>query len=118
LDTPFSSHGWSTPGRLVEVEVVDGVPTAAAGRRLDAAVPAPPTEDGLPAAFARLTSLAAGRPPVVAVYGGTPFTRTLLAEQARLVARTPVLLVDPDADRDAAVTAVLSGRADLVSLPR
>lgn len=112
LETPFAHGDWSAPGRLVEVELVDGVPTTAAGRPLDAVVEAPPTEDGLPAVFARLAATGSGP---VAVHGGTAFTRTLLAEHARLVRHRPVLLVDPSADRDAALTAVLSGRADLVA---
>ena len=116
LQTPFAHRGWSTPGRLVEVQTLDGVPAVAGGRRLDAVLEAPATEDGLPAAFARLTELVARAPVVVAVHGGTPLTRTLVCEHARLVARIPVLLVDPAADRDAALTAVLSGRADLVGV--
>jgi anthraniloyl-CoA monooxygenase len=51
----------------------------------------------------------------VAVHGGTPLTRTLLCEQARMQHKVAALLVDPDLDRDGAVTAVLSGRADLVA---
>jgi hypothetical protein len=53
---------------------------------------------------------------LVAVYGGTASTRTLLCEQARLGHRVPVLLLDDELDRDRAVTTVLAGRADLVGL--
>jgi anthraniloyl-CoA monooxygenase len=51
---------------------------------------------------------------LVAVHGGTGYTRTLLTEQARLHHQLPALLVDDSIDRDRAVTAVLSGRTDLV----
>jgi anthraniloyl-CoA monooxygenase len=73
--------------------------------------------------FARLGELAGlgTRVPVlVAVHGGTPLTRTLVCEQARMHDRLPALLVDAG-DReglsDRALTAVLSGRADLVGVP-
>jgi anthraniloyl-CoA monooxygenase len=97
-----------------------------------ARVTAPATEDGLPAVFARLARLSgsgARVPALVAVHGGTPLTRTLVSEQARLEHRLPALLVDPgdlgdpdspdepDGRADRALTAVLSGRADLVGFP-
>jgi anthraniloyl-CoA monooxygenase len=87
---------------------------------------APDDEAGLPAAFARLATLVAGAPVLVAVHGGTAFTRTLVCEWARMRDRVPALLcdpatgsdagADPEADRDRALTAVLSGRADLVGV--
>ena len=78
---------------------------------------APDTEAGLATTFATLAGAAAGpQPPaIVAVHGGTALTRILLAEQARLHDRVPALLIEPDLDDDRAVTAVLSGRADLVA---
>ena len=51
------------------------------------------------------------------MHGGTPLTRVLLCEEARLRLGLPALLVDPALDRDQAVTLVLSGRADLVGVP-
>lgn len=48
------------------------------------------------------------------MHGGTAYTRTLLTEQARLRHGLPALLVDDSLDHDRAVTAVLSGRTDLV----
>jgi anthraniloyl-CoA monooxygenase len=48
------------------------------------------------------------------VHGGAPVPRTLLCEEARLVHGRPAVLVDPSLDRDGALTAVLSGRTDLV----
>jgi 2-polyprenyl-6-methoxyphenol hydroxylase-like FAD-dependent oxidoreductase len=132
LDTPFARGGWSTRGRLVDVATAEGVPTAVDGLPLSdepqagpwgARVAAPDTEDGLPPVFARLGELAglgARAPVLVAVHGGTALTRTLVCEQARLHDRLPALLVDAgdrDGLPDRAVTAVLSGRADLVGAP-
>jgi anthraniloyl-CoA monooxygenase len=50
----------------------------------------------------------------VAVYGGSRLTRTLLAEEARLVAGAPAMVVDDELTPDDAETLLLSGRADLV----
>ena len=78
---------------------------------------APVSEAELPAAFAKLADLAHDGPVLLAVYGGTPLTRTLLCEQARMQHQLPALLVEDTLDADLAVTAVLSGRADLVGAP-
>jgi anthraniloyl-CoA monooxygenase len=51
---------------------------------------------------------------LVAVHGGTPHTRTLLAEHARLRHALPSLIADDTLDRDRAVTLILSGRTDLI----
>ena len=136
LQTLFEQDGWSVPSRLVTVSRSGGVPTGVVtdGGTLPlgdpqpgpwgAALAAPENEAGLPAACARLAELAAlDVPPVlVAVHGGTFLTRMLVCEQARMHDGLPALLVDPDAaddepTRDRAVTAVLSGRADLVGVP-
>jgi anthraniloyl-CoA monooxygenase len=144
LATPFTHGGWSAPGRLVTVSAAaDGTPRQVTGgaqplplvplapdlgpepRRepWGAVVAAPDTEAGLPTTRTALAWLARLDipPAVVAVYGGTPLTRTLVSEQARLAEGLPVLLIDgpgagPDeaASRDRALTAVLSGRADLI----
>ena len=129
LATPFDHGGWSTPERLVTVAPdAGGVPAAVLGSPplplaqrprpgpWGALVTAPDTEAGLPEVFARLTELADAAPVLVAVHGGTPLTRTLVCEQARMHDRLAALLVDPAADRDRALTAVLSGRADLVAV--
>jgi 2-polyprenyl-6-methoxyphenol hydroxylase-like FAD-dependent oxidoreductase len=131
LETPFEQGGWSAPGRLVDVSTENGRPTGVAGDlplatgpRVEpwgALVAAPDTEGGLSAAFARLSDLARleHAPVLVAVHGGTPLTRTLVCEQARMHARLPALLVDADGGeglRDRALTTVLSGRADLVGV--
>lgn len=54
-------------------------------------------------------------PDLVAVRGGTSLTRSLLAEQARLVHSIPVLILEDLMDDDRAETLLLSGRADLVA---
>ena len=135
LQTAFQRRGWSAPGRLVEVRTNGGRPVAVAGNASlplgdprpgpwGAVLAAPDSETGLPGVAAQLGELARlDIPPVlVAVHGGTTLTRMLVCEQIRLHERLPALLIDPDAaddapTRDRAVTAVLSGRADLVGVP-
>ena len=73
------------------------------------------------AAGAVARGLAAGA-CLVAVGGGTPLTRRLACEAARLEHGAVTLLVedggdDPARAQDAALTAVLSGRTDLVGRP-
>jgi 2-polyprenyl-6-methoxyphenol hydroxylase-like FAD-dependent oxidoreductase len=130
LRSPFTGKGWTAPGRVVTVAVAgEGIPASAAGERelpLAEAPPgglwgarllAPDGEDGLPAAEERLAAAASAGPVLAAVYGGTPLTRTLLCEHARLRLGLPALLIDPGLGRDEAVTTLLSGRADLVGVP-
>jgi len=81
-----------------------------------ALVEAPAAEAGLPEVFAQVRAVADDGPVLVAVHGGTALTRSLVCEQVRLVEGLPALLVD-DLDPDQALTAVLSGRADLVGVP-
>jgi 2-polyprenyl-6-methoxyphenol hydroxylase-like FAD-dependent oxidoreductase len=83
-------------------------------------VRAPENEDGLgPVLDAVATGVAAGS-TVVAVHGGSALTRRLVCEAVRLEYQVPSVLVE-DADNmrygldDAALTAVLSGRTDLVA---
>ncbi|MFD4605754.1 FAD-dependent monooxygenase [Streptomyces sp. NPDC058464] len=130
LDTPFTNAGWTTPARLARVaHDASGTPTTVDGTPgltlcadpvpgpWGALVTAPDTEAGLPAVRDRLARLAAlpapERPVLAAVHGGVPLTRMLVCEQARMHDGLPALLIDPEADRDRAVTTVLSGRADL-----
>jgi anthraniloyl-CoA monooxygenase len=132
LRTPFESGGWTAAGRVVEIgSDARGRPTAVRGTFGDlplstsavtdgpwgAAVLAPAVEEDLPGALDALTSLAGAGPALVAVSGGTPVTRALLCEHARMDLGIPALLVDSSPDLDRAVTAVLSGRADLIGAP-
>lgn len=124
LQTPFSRRGWATGGRLVRVgdSAVFGtgepLPLTTGSGPRGALVAAPDDESGLPAVFARLAELASDENVVLAaVHGGTPLTRTLVCEQSRMAEGLPALLIEPDTDRDRALTAVLSGRADLVGSP-
>jgi anthraniloyl-CoA monooxygenase len=137
LDTPFAAGDWSAPGRAVAVTDDGGAsasvlapggalpltaapgPSAgpAAAGPWGALVTAPPFESDLGDAYDRLAELAQRSPAVVAVHGGNSLTRALLCERARLAHGLPALLVDPGLDRDQAVTAVLSGRTDLVGVP-
>ncbi|MGW1225436.1 FAD-dependent monooxygenase [Streptomyces sp. NPDC001478] len=133
LETPFHGSGWQAPGRLVDiVRSADGTPTAVRGvgelslsaepvpGPWGALLTAPDAEAGLPGVLDRLAALAgsgAGGPVLVAVHGGTPLTRVLVCEQARMAEGLPALLIDPEPDRDRALTTVLSGRADLVGVP-
>jgi len=132
LETPFAGAHWSTLGRLVDV-VTDtgGTPVAVRGTPdlplsagpaiggWGALLKAPDTEAGLPEVFARLAGLTGpDGPELVAVHGGTPLTRTLVCERARMRENLPVLSIEPEPDRDHALTKVLSGRADLVGVAR
>jgi 2-polyprenyl-6-methoxyphenol hydroxylase-like FAD-dependent oxidoreductase len=117
LATPLHLPGWSAPGRLLDIVTApDGTPTIARGNHdLDLAtqalvVRAPDTEDDLPSVLAGLASSTG----LVAVYGGTPLTRTLICEHARMEHRLPTLLIESERDADRATTLVLSGRTDLV----
>jgi anthraniloyl-CoA monooxygenase len=83
-------------------------------------VAAPDIEDQLPAAVDAVAKGVAAGTALVAVGGGTALTRRLVCEVARLEHGAVTLLVeevDPERAPDVAVTAVLSGRTDLVSAP-
>jgi 2-polyprenyl-6-methoxyphenol hydroxylase-like FAD-dependent oxidoreductase len=58
------------------------------------------------------TAVRAGA-PIIGIRGGTPLTRVLLAEEARLTHRAAALVSGPYG-ADAAETMILSGRTDLV----
>ncbi|PRY50187.1 anthraniloyl-CoA monooxygenase [Geodermatophilus tzadiensis] len=130
LDSPIEIAGRQLPGRRVVlghggVQLPGGdlplrTGPADAGGSWGLAVTAPGTEDALPPALDAVAKAAADGTALVAVSGGTPLTRRLLCEAARLEHGTPALLVedaDPALADDVAVTAVLSGRADLVAAP-
>jgi 2-polyprenyl-6-methoxyphenol hydroxylase-like FAD-dependent oxidoreductase len=134
LATPLTLGGHKVDRRVVSVTAPaggDGVPLVRSGgdevlpfrRPGDAAVPgggwglwltAPEDEAGLAGAAADLDAGVAAGAAVVAVSGGSPVTRVLLCEEARMVRGTPALLVDDGLRPAQAATLVLSGRADLV----
>jgi anthraniloyl-CoA monooxygenase len=81
-------------------------------------VSAPDDEADLPAALAQVAEGIAAGAALVAAGGGTALTRRLVCEEARLTHGAVSLLVeDGGGERvaDDALTAVLSGRTDLVS---
>ncbi len=94
--------------------VPPGRPAPEAGGHWGLWLPAPEDEQDLPGAKAELEAGIAAGAVLAAVHGGTRLTRTLLCEEARLLWKTPALLVDDSLDADRAATLVLSGRADLV----
>lgn len=129
LEAPLRVGGVELPGRTVVVEPLPPSPgstvsaltsserpprQAVSGLTDVAWIAAPDTESGLPPVLARVGEAARAGAALVAVHDGTAFTRTLVCEEARLVHGCASLLVDPGLDRDRALTAVLSGRTDLV----
>jgi anthraniloyl-CoA monooxygenase len=132
VETPFTSAHWRTPSRLDDVVTdAEGTPASVRGNTdlplpagpvaggRGALVKAPDTEAGLPRVFARLTELhCLDGPELVGVHGGTPLTRILVCEQARMRETVPALSIASASDRDHALTTVVSGRADLVGVVR
>ncbi|WP_275562754.1 hypothetical protein [Streptomyces sp. 5-6(2022)] len=76
-------------------------------------IDAPDTEQGLPLALGQVRETAQAGSPLVGVRGGTPLTRVLVAEEARLAHGLPAAVI-VEYDDDGATTLLLSGRADLV----
>jgi salicyloyl-CoA 5-hydroxylase len=79
-------------------------------------VAAPADEADLPATLVDLRAQLAAKPSLVCVHGGSRLTRTLVAEEARMGASVPTIVVAGPATRDEAETLVLSGRADAVAV--
>jgi hypothetical protein len=137
LATPLTLGGRKVDGRVVSVTespAEAGAPVVRSGG--DEVVPfrrpgegprpdgdwglwltAPADEAGLPGAVTELEAGIGAGASVVAVSGGSPVTRILLCEEARMVRGTPALLVDDSLRPAQAATLVLSGRADLVGAP-
>ncbi len=128
LQTPIDIAGVTQPHRVVPItdsaaQLASGPlpllsgPAAQHGR-WGVWISAPATEkciDQAEEAVAR--GLAAGA-CLVAVGDGTPLTRRLVCETARLGRGAVTMLVEGESgSQDAARTAVLSGRADLVGVP-
>ena len=130
LDSPLEVAGQRLDGRVVVVDdgtvhLPSGPLPLRSGPPDDGGpwglwVIAPDSEDQMPTAVDAVAKGTAAGTALVAVAGGTALTRRLLCEAARLEHGTASLLVeevDPALARDVAVTAVLSGRTDLVSAP-
>jgi anthraniloyl-CoA monooxygenase len=136
LCTPVVLGGVSIPRRLLAIEQTGGqrlaccpggdgcaVPLHEAGTAAGAEarwglwLAAPPTEREVPDVVAELEGGLAAHPSLVAIHGGTSLTRTLLAEECRLVRRVPAVVVEETFDRDRALRLLLSGRADAVAVP-
>ncbi|WP_234341494.1 FAD-dependent monooxygenase [Streptomyces sp. NRRL S-646] len=111
LDTPLQLGEREFTGRSLT-----GADLAALRTEEDLWLTAPDSEDRLPQIYDQLADALTGDTPpeLVAVQGGIPLTRSLLAEQARLVHGVPALIMEDGLDEDRAETLLLSGRADLV----
>ena len=130
LETPIEVAGQRLDGRVVVIsEGTAHLPAGPLPLRPDPTddgspwglwIAAPDTEEQLPAALDAAAKGVAAGTALVAVGGGTALTRRLICEAARLEHGAVSLLVeevDPGVAEDVAVTAVLSGRTDLVSAP-
>jgi anthraniloyl-CoA monooxygenase len=136
LQTPLTIAGAIQPNRLIPIAtapastaqlaagplpLLAGPPRPPQRHRWGLRITAPDTEDGLGRAEAAVARGLAAGACLVAVDGGTAFTRRLISEAARLDHGAVTMLIedghqDP-AFEDRALTAVLSGRADLVGVP-
>jgi anthraniloyl-CoA monooxygenase len=124
LHTPVGIAGTIQPGRVVTVE--DNAVRLAAGPvplgpgRRGAWVSAPGTEVGLDQAYEAAARALAGGACLMVVGDGTPLTRRLVCEHARLDLGAVTLLIEDGAQdsafEDRARTAILSGRTDLVGV--
>lgn len=121
LETPLTAGPIRFQDRDLSLKIIDGNPflTGTGGQlplvtdtsQVDAStgllLNAPDHEAGLDSVYEHLPTDAA----VVVIQGGTPITRTLLSEEARLARGLTTVLVD-DRGPIPALTTVLSGRAD------
>ena len=124
LRTPIDVADATQPGRVVTVEdgaarlVAGPLPLKSGPGRWGAWVSAPDTEADLGRAQEAVVRARAAGACLVAVGDGTPLTRRLVCEAARLEHGALTMLVeDGSEDRlfeDRARTAILSGRTDLV----
>jgi len=128
LDTPFHLGDRQAPSRFVEITESGGIPHLTLSTvRLPLMAPehrqtdwglwleAPESHEALEHPRRMLSHGVAAGAQLVAVAGGSPLARRLLAEEARFTHHVPVALVE-DGDTDTAITALLSGRADLVAV--
>jgi anthraniloyl-CoA monooxygenase len=119
LATPLETGELKLADRIVTLGADQPVPFVPAGADPPAgawglALEAPDDEAGIPVAVQEIERGIGAGTAMVAVSGGTPVTRVLLCEEARLVFRTPALLIDETLTADDAATLILSGRVDLV----
>jgi 2-polyprenyl-6-methoxyphenol hydroxylase-like FAD-dependent oxidoreductase len=132
LATPAEIGPVTLPGRQVEIVESDSGTFARHPGDADVLLPlleerprsatqpwglwfeAPYDEAALPSTLATLRVRLGEHPDLVAVHGGSALARTLLAEECRMVAGVPSLLVEDDPTPEHVETLVLAGRADLV----
>jgi 2-polyprenyl-6-methoxyphenol hydroxylase-like FAD-dependent oxidoreductase len=128
LQSPAPVAELIAPRRTVVVEADEGVVGARLGDVIlplltsppqtgpwGVLVTAPHDESALPAAFGALRRGQARGASLAAVRDGTPLTSRLISEEARMGLKLPSLLIEPaGTSADDALTAVLSGRCDLV----
>jgi hypothetical protein len=126
LDSPIAVAGHRLPGRVVvvardAVRLHDGSLPLLSGPVDGGAwgflVDAPDAEADLAPALEAVAKAVVAGAALVAVRGGTPLTRRLLCEEARLGHGAVSLLVEDAESDDVRLTAVLSGRTDLVAAP-
>lgn len=124
LETPLTAGPVAFDGRFLHLKHDDGKSvllggphdvelTEAPGEATGTTgllVTAPDTEDDVQAVARQLPADA----PFVVITGGTPFTRSLVSEEARLSRGLTTIIVD-DGGASSAITLILSGRADAVA---
>jgi anthraniloyl-CoA monooxygenase len=122
LETPLTIAGAAQPHRLVPVTgdaaqlAAGSLPFQPGSGNWAARVTAPDTEAGVERATEEAARGLAAGACLLAVDGGTSFTRRLISEAVRLEHGAVAMLIEDD-NEDTALTAVLSGRADLVGIP-
>ncbi len=121
LTTPLEVGDLTLAGRVVPLGAGQPMPLVAPGSPTPGGtwglwLEAPDDETGIPSALVDMERGIGAGAALVAVSGGTPVTRVLLCEEARLLRKTSALLVDETLTADEAATVILSGRADLVGV--
>ncbi|MCK2201616.1 FAD-dependent monooxygenase [Corynebacterium callunae] len=110
--TPITIAGTEFPTRVFQVAdnaLVAGDVKVALDAEGIAVLAAPEAAETIDAVVEKLPATG-----TVVIYGGDALNRRLLAEEARFARKLTVVLVEA-ADEDAAITTVLSGRADAVA---
>ncbi|MFP7365237.1 FAD-dependent monooxygenase [Corynebacterium callunae] len=110
--TPITIAGTEFPSRIFQVAdnaLVAGDVKVALDAEGITILAAPDAAESIDADVEKLPATG-----TVVIHGGDALNRRLLAEEARFARKLTVVLVE-EADEDAAITAVLSGRADAVA---